>query len=339
MNILIVKIGALGDVVMALPLLPEIKKRYPGACITWLCGKQVEPLLKNVSDIDKLISVDEKALFSNGVQGKIKSVWSVWKQLAGRRFDLVLYYYHSSLYKILFFPARYTEIKGFGSLGDGSQLPVPGRHHSLEYIQAFSEEKGPVSLKPSYPAYRHPEGAPFLKRNPDKRIIALSCGGAKNILRDDDLRRWPVEHYRKLAEILLEKGFEVVLTGSAGDRWILPHFEKLAVQDWTGKLHLTDFIRFLGECDLLITHDSGPLHLADLAPCPVLALFGPTMPEEKISLHPASRFIWGGKDLACRPCYDGKEYANCRSNDCLKVISPNQVAVQALEMLKGLPLR
>jgi heptosyltransferase II len=335
-NILIVKIGAIGDVVMALPVVPEIRNKHPKARITWLCGQQVEPLLKNISGIDRLISIEEKGLFSQGFSGKLKTIGSVWRKLAGETFDLVLYYYHSPLYKVLFFPARIREMRGFGALGQGNQLPVPGRHHSLEYIQAFSGQEGPYAFRPAYPEYRHPPGPAYLSPSPGKKIVALSCGGAKNILRDDDLRRWPIDHYRKLAELLLAQGIEVVLTGSAGDKWILPHFEGLPVQDWTGKLPLVEFVRFLKECDLLVTHDSGPLHLADLAPCPVLGLFGPTVPHEKISLQPGSAYLWGGKDLACRPCYE--EYGRCSANRCLGEVSPEAVFQKALAMLESAPV-
>ena len=61
-KILIVKIGAIGDVVMALSMIKAIDLKYEEAKITWLCGKTVEPLLSNCSRINEILTLDEKNL-------------------------------------------------------------------------------------------------------------------------------------------------------------------------------------------------------------------------------------------------------------------------------------
>jgi len=134
--------------------------------------------------------------------------------------------------------------------------------------------------------------------------------------------------------MLLNKGVQVVLTGSSSDIWVRDFFKGLAVIDLIGKLSLPDLVAVYGCCDLVITHDSGPLHLAALAGAPVLGLFGPTNPHEKLSLNGRNRVLWGGDDLACRPCYDGKEYANCPRNLCMHDISVERVNREALQLLE-----
>ncbi len=73
-KILIIKIGAIGDVVMCLPLIPEIKKTHPESEITWLCGNQVRPLLERIEGIDKLISVDENRLMKGSFISRISEI-------------------------------------------------------------------------------------------------------------------------------------------------------------------------------------------------------------------------------------------------------------------------
>ena len=63
-NILIIKIGAIGDIIMALPTLSSIKQNHPNCKVTWVCGAIVEPILKCMPDLDRIISIDEKKIFS-----------------------------------------------------------------------------------------------------------------------------------------------------------------------------------------------------------------------------------------------------------------------------------
>lgn len=336
LNILIVKIGAIGDVVMCLPLVAHIRKKHPGARITWLCGSQVAPMLRQFPDIDEVLEVDEKSLMTGSPFARISTILSVWKKLGFRNFDQTLYFYYSNLYKLLLLPASSKRTDRFERNPAKRQNPIPGRHHSWDYIQTFENSDGPFQFDLSYPTFSYQNtGFENLhsRQNTGKKRIALSCGGAKNLLRDDDLRRWPVNRYRELALLLTQNGYELILTGAPSDLWVLEHFEGIEYQNFIGKAGLNDFILLLKTADLLITHDSGPLHLADLANCPVLGLFGPTIPHEKASLQTRSAWIWGGENLHCRPCYDGRNYSVCSSNDCLKQVSAQTVFAKAVGML------
>lgn len=321
-KILIVKIGAIGDVVMCLPLISEIRNKEPDARITWLCGKQVLSMLERVEGIDELIAVDENALLKSSLPVRIGEILRIWSKLLFRNFNLQLYYYHSLLYKILCLPAFSGETRGFGKQKSGSMLPVPGRHHSLEYIRAYLNGDEPAEIKPEYPRFRNLPGKSGLSGR--KRIV-LASGGARNLLRNDGLRRWPLQQYAQLGRLIADKGWELILTGSEGDAWVKEAFSEIPFTDMIGKQNLCEFIDFLAGTDLLVTHDSGPLHLADLADCPVLGLFGPTIPEEKKSLQKNSDYLWGGAHLSCRPCYDGRNYGRCAFNECLGSISPKEV--------------
>src|SRR5262249_23063517 len=104
------------------------------------------------------------------------------------------------------------------------------------------------------------------------------------------------------------------------------------VFDLVGKTSLAELLAIYGVSNAVITHDSGPLHLASLSGAPTVALFGPTVPLEKVRPAKHVRVLWGGEDLPCRPCYDGKRYASCADNQCLKQISVAQV-ITALQQL------
>ncbi len=336
MNILIVKIGAIGDVVMCLPVVSLIKKQNPNARITWICGKIVSPFLNRFPEIDQLIEIDESRLLKGSFFEKIKEITKTWKKLAGLRFDQTLYFYYSNLYKILIVPAGKGIIKRFNKNPSQRIRPVPARHHTFEYLSVFEEEKAPNQIQFVYPSitFREEDFFHFKHLKKKDNLIAFSCGGAKNFLRNDDLRRWPINHYVSLAQHLIQNGFEIVLTGAKSDDWVTESFNEVPHHNFIGKLNLPEFVGLLSLCKLMVTHDSGPLHLADIAQIPSLGLFGPTNPGDFRSLHQNSEFIWGGENLACRPCYDGRTYARCEDNLCMKSIDIELVKQKIQGMTK-----
>ena len=124
----------------------------------------------------------------------------------------------------------------------------------------------------------------------------------------------------------------VALVGDANDRWALEHFADLGVIDLLGTLALPDTLRVLRDARVVLSHDTGPMHLARLVRAPLVALFGPTMPAEFMLEDERTVVLWGGRHLACRPCYDGRDFADCRDNVCMQSISVDD-ALAAIEQV------
>ncbi len=158
--------------------------------------------------------------------------------------------------------------------------------------------------------------------------------GARNILRENALRRWPLGSYAELAAKLVNYGANVIITGDAGDAWVSEAFRGLPVQDLVGKTELEDLLAVYAACDVVVTHDSGPSHLAQLARTPLVALFGPTNPHEFLLHLSGGQLFWGGAGLSCRPCYDGKDFAACSNNVCLQEIGVDSVYDAVVDVLR-----
>ena len=170
---------------------------------------------------------------------------------------------------------------------------------------------------------------PLQKTTGGPRVVLVPAG-ARNLLRDDALRRWPIEHYVALAEQLLETGCEVVLAGGPDDRWASAYFGTLATRarfpgftDAIGTLSLTETLGLLDTAMVTVTHDTGPLHLAGITATDIVTIFGPTDPHGRLPQRAGCVAIWGGEGFACRPCYDGRDYAPCPHNGCMEqVVTP-----------------
>lgn len=128
-----------------------------------------------------------------------------------------------------------------------------------------------------------------------------------------------------IARALIRRGFTVAITGDAADKWVRPAFAALPIIDLIDATSLIDLLALYRGCAAVVAHDCGPMHLAIAAGTPTVAIFGPTMPAEKVRPSAAAAVIWGGGHLACRPCYDGRTYAPCADNQCLKTVGISEV--------------
>ncbi len=168
----------------------------------------------------------------------------------------------------------------------------------------------------------------------------LVPAGAKNLLRDDGLRRWAIANYVVLAEELVDRGYEVVLAGGPDDRWASAHFEGLATRasdrfvDLIGGLSLVETLSLLDSAAVTVTHDTGPLHLAGITSTAIVTIFGPTDPHGRLPQRANCVALWGGEGFACRPCYDGREYAPCPHNGCMDQVTPGMVLAQVEILLR-----
>ena len=311
---LIVKIAAIGDVIMALPMVEEIRKLDKNAEITWVCGQGVKSILEPFA-IDRLITIDEKKLLTGSKWKKFSEVMKLWRQIAGKKYDVIAMGHAARRYKLLTLLTRSHESRSF-SHAMGKIWPIPGRHHTDEYVRLIN----PAIKKPIKSA-RFPkvelsrELQEILKGARPK--VALAPGGAKNLLADDRLRRWPIEYYVKLAKELISKGYDVVLTGAKSDEWVNEYFSNIDTKNFIGKTNLVELIGVFQNVSAVVAHDSGPMHLAGLTETKLIAIFGPTNPKEKVPRRDEVVTVWHDKELACCPCYDGKYYAKCDHNYCL----------------------
>jgi heptosyltransferase-2 len=318
---LIVKFGAIGDVLMVIPAAHAL--HLQGYAIDWVCGQVVAPVLACYPWINTIVA-DDRALLKGGLMERIRAIASLWRQIRSHSYELCATLYYDRRYQLLTLPVR-AKRKIVLSRTERATRLTTARHHSDEYARillGLEDDCRPLSIKPC-PPERLPV-SPLAARRSTVRI-GLIPGGASNMLRQQTLRRWPVTEYKTLAQKLIARGYEVVLLGGPDDAWVRPTFEGLEVVDAIGKLTLPEVIASFNTCDVVISHDTGPLHLAGLSTAGLVGLFGPTDPGNFLPRRDGVRGIWGGEGFACRPCYDGKDFPLCSNNGCMQQIKVDLV--------------
>jgi len=327
---LIVKIAAIGDVCMALSAVAEFKRRVNSE-IHWICGSAAAEIVERSGVADRLITVSETRLFRGSGFEQASEVLSVWRRVLGLTYDLSAVLHYDLRYCVLVLPVSARCTVRLSRQRRATSL-IAGRHHSDEYLRILLGTDADTTDRVGAYHLGLPRKEVSLVTRP--RVV-LVPGGAKNVLRDDSLRRWPLDRYASLAERLSAFGLEVVLVGASGDSWVRPAFSGMDVRDLIGATSLLGVLTLLDGSDLVVTHDTGILHLSALTSVPVVALFGPTNPAEKLPHRDNVVALWGGATLACRPCYDGRDYAKCGVNRCMLDISVDEVTTTVLGLLHG----
>ncbi len=257
----------LGDVVMALPLLRALRHSRPDAELTFIAAPAFLPLLRDWALADRL-----EPLPAHGL-GYFRHFW----RLRSRYPDVVLLLTNSLRGDIEAWLTRSPQ--RFGLLRAGRRRPLlthtyrptPGLDEATHHQSALWENlfrhfglETPTDHAPLHPRQERSDSA-----------IALICGSENN-----PEKRWPVDHWRALIAGL--PGHRFVLYGTRRDAAItaaiVAGFSTTQVTDLAGRTDLVTYAAHLRQSRLLVTNDTGGMHLANALGVPLIALFGPTNP-------------------------------------------------------------
>ncbi len=259
----------LGDVVMVLPLLRALRASRPDAEITLLAKAQFLPLLEDFDVADRL-----RALPPRGF-GYLRHFHSLRTEYP----DCWLLFTNSTRSDLEAWSARCRQRFGIARTGQ----PRPLLSHAYVPPAGFDEAQNhQFKLWTGFLQHFGLDADPTLIPFPDPRpqtpdptqLIGLICGSENN-----PEKRWPVAHWRALIESLPDRNF--LLLGTANDRPITAAVAAgfgARVTDLAGRTDLRGFAAKLRECRLLVTNDTGGMHLANALGVPLIALFGPTNP-------------------------------------------------------------
>ena len=348
MNILIVKMSAVGDVIHTLPALNAIRRYYPNAHITWLVEEVASGLVEGHKALDRVL-VSKRKRWVGGVLGSsclesIKEASHFVKELRDTKYDLIFDFQGLLKSGILIGLARGNRKIGFDKGMEHMECsywflnelipPVDMDNHALLRSMMLLEFLGIPSGGIVYdlPVQdRDREMASELlvrHRLTDRKPLVAIHPAAKW-----ETKLWSNHKFSRLADALIEKhGAEVVYTGSRRDRGtiqdIVSNMKSEAV-DLAGETTLKTLVALYEKADLVVSPDTGPMHIAAAVGTPVVALFGPTAPWRTGPFGSGHHVMRVG--LECSPCFKRK----CDSISCMRQISVGQVVDTAARVLEG----
>ena len=336
-RVLIVKPSAIGDVVHALPILNLLKRRWPAASFSWLVTPACAGILDKHPMLNEVIRFDRKA-YGQGWHRPVvlRSLADFSRGLRDRRFDLVVDLQGLFRSGWLTFqtaaPVRVglADAREMAGLFYTHRVHVGRREqHAVERYLCVAEALG---------AGRGPVEFPFAATNADRAFVAARTPSRYAVLfpgTNWPTKQWPVEKFAALIEPLRQRfGLETVVGGAPNEVDLAAKITGAAA-NLAGTTTLNQLVALIAGAALVVSNDSGPMHVAAALGRPLVVPFGPTNPVRTGPYGRAASVV--RLELPCSPCYSRR----CSHQTCLQkleveaVLAAPQTAVRRPERCSG----
>jgi lipopolysaccharide heptosyltransferase II len=326
-NILIVKMSAIGDVILSVPSLKAIRSKFKDADIKVLVGLQARDVLDGCPYINGKLVCDFK--------GKDKGLLGLWRLGTDLRkccFDMVIDLQNNKRSHILSFlstaPLRYGYNNGkFSSLlNNGIKDDAPYLdpiEHQFRVLKSAGIKPVDKSLE-LWPSLSDDERIDALFQEnwikPSQGLIGINARASARWAS----KNWPPKRIAELCDRLAKEfNMRVVLTGTKEDLLFIEKIKGLTASKpvvAAGRTAVMELASLIKRCRAYITPDSAPMHIASATGTPFIALFGPTDPVRHVA--PSKNYVIIKKDLKCSPCYN----PNCSKGfKCMSSIEVEEV--------------
>ena len=350
-RILIIKLWALGDILMMTPLLTALASQWPEAEITWVADTQYAEILEDHPRLHELIAVDTGRWRRLLRQGKLMAWLAEARRLHGemrrRQFDVVINFHPEKWWMrllavapvrvALFASQQPTVLKHLYT----HTLSKPGTLHNTDYCLAALPALGADGPFDRHMAFEvspraEEEASAFLSASdgydPALPLLALHPGTSQ------EPKSWLPEHFAAVAALLAPR-FNIVITGSPKEAalaeaicGLLPAGTRQPLIAAGRVISLGASAALIGQAAAVVTGDTFALHLASALGTPLVGIYGGSRPGDNAPLFGPNVLLFDDA-VPCAPCY--KERCPLRGNEhlrCQRAVTPNQV-IEALETL------
>lgn len=335
-RIVIFKIGAIGDVLMSTPFVRRVRESFPNAKITYVVGNWSAPVLTGSPCIDEIITFDDSILWKkkwSGIFHLLRTMRSLHADLGfvlDRHYFAALFAFFGGIrYRVGF------DRSGEGFANNANVVYGPIRHeieYNLDLLRVLGHQAGDAKMEVflSDDDTSYAEGVLDEHGLRSKRRIGVMLGGAKNPGQEMLIRRWPIDHYRAFLTIALEKipNVAVILFGGPADaetNEAVCAMSPGSIFNVAGKASIKQSIALMRRCDVFVTHDSGPMHMAAAAGVPVISIFGPVHPERKAPRGEKNQYLWKPNEEGALCDNEGKFPKNVSELPCMRAVTPEEV--------------
>ena len=346
-NILIVKLGSIGDIIHTLPSLNAIKNVFPDSKISWIVEEKSKEILLGNKNIDKLYIVDtrrwRKDIFKPVLfLSVIKEVKGFFNTLRNENFDLafdfqgliksgIITFFSNAKFSIGFdkkncrepLNALFTKLKVTPSKGEEHMV-----NKNLSLLKKLGIRVNGNEFRLIYP---NPEihklaDKIFSKYNLDRRkfTVGIYPGGGWVT------KRWETDKFAILCDNLKESfNPQILLISGKGEEHLVEEIKnKVKNKPFViSNTTLKELTALISRIDLFIGGDTGPLHIASAIGIPTVAIFGPSDPSKNGPYGNWKKIVQ--KDLECKNCYK----RSCDSIRCMKEINVKEVFEAASSLI------
>ena len=318
------------------PFIRAIRNTFPEAYIACVTVPNCKELLEANSNINEIFVYDTKTLH----KGMLKK-WELILELRRRKFDVAFLLHRSLTRTAMCFLSGIKQRIGYSYkkrnflLTHKVKSPLTAQHR-IEYFLGLARKIGADMGDTALDFFTTKEDETYMdklfknnKIQKDDKLIAINPGG------NWEPKRWPVTKYAELCDELIEKfGIKIIITGAPKDLGLYLRIQEKVESKLIaacGKTTLRQLGALFKRCDIVISGDSGPLHIALAVKKKVIALFGPTSPAIT-GPYGDGEYVVLQKDIDCKiPCYN----VSCESKKCMNAVLVSEVVEQVGRMLRS----
>ena len=339
-RILIARTDRIGDVLLSTPVFRAVREVCPTSHIAILVRPYAEDIVSGNPYIDEVIVYDK-----DGIHKSWLGTFLFALRLRRKKFDTAIILHPTNRIHIITALAGIPARIGFNKkLGFLLTKKIPhtkqfGEKHEMEYTLDVIRA---VGIRPSHKVLYFPISRNICKKM-EGYLGKTNVGGggifvAINPSASCPSKRWPIDYFARLADELVERaGAKIILISAADDKIyaseMLGKMKHKEALDFSGRTTVAELGALLRHCSLLISNDSGPVHIAAAVGTPVISIFGRMDPglsptrwkplgENCITFH---------KDVGCRPCLAHR----CKIGfKCLSTIGVEEIFDAAEKLLK-----
>ena len=307
-RILVIKLSALGDVILSIPSLRALRQKFPDAWISVLVGRKSRKLVRNCPYVNDTIAYEEES-----GKGSLANLFRTARLLLKEDFDIVVDLQNNKTSHLLAFfcgariraghnNRKWSFLLNLKTRNEAASSMAP-LEHQFQVLKLLGLEVFDKRLELWTEKEEEERVKSFLESqwvSPSQVLVGINPGSSLRW----PTKQWPVENFAKLCDELARRNIRVVLTGSAEDASLAERLIALTRNkpiNAVGRTSITDLISLVRRCQVFISSDSAPMHIAASADIPLIALFGPTDPKRHLVAPTRVQVFW--KEIHCSPCY------------------------------------
>jgi heptosyltransferase-1 len=332
MRILIIKPSSLGDIVHSLPFLKSLRDTFPEISIEWVISKSLSEILEGNPLVDRLIMFDKDSWKQpRRLTKTVREMKNFIKEIRSERYDMIVDLQGLLRSGLMTFLAQSPLKLGFKDAREGSRLfyhravSTNGVLHAVDRYLEMGKSIGVKTDDIKFPIH--------IDTAEEERINGLIGDLSEYIVIVPsarwDTKKWPAKNFGMLISKL---STPCVITGSKSEQKTIEqvmHFSTGKGINLCGKTSLKQLISLIAGAKMVISNDSGPMHIGAALGVPVLALFGPTDPlktgpygwTENKSEQKQKKLKVLRASVPCAPCFRKK----CKDLICMEEIGVEHV--------------
>lgn len=342
LRILLLRLERIGDLLMALPAIADVRANAPEAEIDLVVGRWNADLASAIPGVSRVEALDAQWLDRDGEGMGLAALLRAARRWRAARYDLAINFEPDIRSNLLLAVAGSAWTAGYRSGGGGGLLDV-----ALDYDVRTHTADNARRLIAAVFGRGVPEAAgsrlviPEQARTEARRLLSGSARPLVGVHTSGGraIKQWDPQRFAEVASRLITgAGATIVLTGSPDDRPLVDAVKRqlpaASVVDTAGDADLLTVAAILEQLDLLITGDTGPMHVAAAVGTPIVAVFGPSEPARYAPRGMYDRVV--RIDLPCSPCNRIRlppERCVGHTPDCLAFVSVDRVLAAALSVL------